>query len=177
MYIEGRSGQIPDTRKVHTLERLCVSATTQPEIHELSKANKVFSWCSAYTTGGANEEVIYVKNDSSENLIIHSIVLGTAVNALFTLYKVTGTAGGTTITGVALNTNHVQDPTATSYGDASVTGLTIGNRLWQMRVLANHSIQYDCACALIIPPGEAIAISNSGTGACDATIVGNFNGN
>lgn len=148
----------------------------RPEINDAADQHKAYAWVSAYTTAGADEEIIYIKNDAQDsNLKIHSVIIGSAVNAVFTFSKVTGTAGGTTITGTQLNLGATQTPEAISYGNASVTGLTIGDTIAKKRVLGNYSDLFDFQGSIILPPNTAIAVTNSGTGDCDITIVGHFN--
>lgn len=146
------------------------------ELNDASFQKKAYSWTSAYTTGGADEEVIYIKNtDTSDYLEIHQVILGTAATAVFTISQVTGTAGGASaITSAPLNLSSTTSPNVSATGGASVTGLTIGNTLAKIRVIANYSDMFDFQGSILIPPGGAIAVTNSATGACEVTIIGHF---
>lgn len=150
---------------------------TRAEVNDSSNQEKMYSITSSYTTSGADEEVIYIKNTSStENFEIHRIHLGTAVNAVFTISKVTGTAGGAgAITPVNMNLGSTKEAELSCNGDASVTGLTIGGTLGKLRILANYSDLFDFQGSMILKPNTAIAITNSATGACEVTIMGHFN--
>lgn len=146
------------------------------EINDACSQEKAYSWVSAYTTSGADEEVIYIQNTSNtDDLELHQIIAGSAVNSVFTLYQVTGTAAGTSITGSNLNLASSKTATANAFGNASVTGLTLGNALAKVRVLSNYSDMKDLQGSIIVKPNTAIAVSNSGTGACDVTIIGHYN--
>lgn len=149
---------------------------TRAELNNASDQEKAFSWVSTYTTAGGNEVVAYIKNDhTTSNLEIHQIIAGTAANAVFTINKVTGTAAGTTISAENLNLKSGISASATSYGNAEVTGLSLGGTLGKIRVIANYADMFDLQGAIIVPPGYAIAISNSATGAFDITVIAHYN--
>lgn len=145
------------------------------EMNDANDQEKSFTWFSTYTTAGA-ENVIYIKNThETDNLEIHSVVLGTSANVIFTMSQVTGTAAGTTITGVNMNLGSTKTASVSSYGNAAVTGLTTGNTLLTFRVLANYGDKYNIEGGVIMPPNTAIAVAVSALVTFDCTIYGHFN--
>ncbi len=152
-------------------------AVTRSEINEAASQGKMYSVTSAYTTGGADEEVLYLKNDHETDMLeVHQMIVGSAVASVFTVYDVTGTAGGASA--ITVNNMLVGDGRAaqvTATGDASVTGLTLGGKVGgAIRVIAGYSDFYDYQGSLLIPPGKAIAVSASGTGATNCTLFFHF---
>lgn len=153
-----------------------VRAVTRSELHEASENGNAFGITSSYTTSGGDEEVLYIKNTSAtQSLEIHSVVVGSAVNAVFTLYEVTGTAGGASaITVAPLKMGITANYAISATGDAAVTGLTLGNVIFKLRILAGYSDIFDFQGAITMPPGTAVALSNSATGAFEATVLGHL---
>lgn len=150
---------------------------TRPEVNDASAQEKMFSFTSAYTTSGGDEEIIYIKNTHETSYLdLHAVIPGTAANAVFTFYEVSGTAGGASaITPANLNLGSTLSASVTATGDASVTGLTLGATLFKLRVLANYSVIHDLKGSVILAPNTAIAVSNSATGACEITLFAHFN--
>ncbi len=157
--------------------RLLTRAVTRAELNDASTKKKTYSIVSGYTTSGGDEEIVYIKNThATDDFEIHHVVVGTAVNAVFTISKVTGTAGGAgAITPAALNVGQNETADLSCTGDASVTGLTLAATLAKIRVIANYSDMFNFEGSIILQPNTAIAVSNSATGACEITIVGHFN--
>ena len=150
-------------------------AITRSEMNDASAQGKAFAWSSTYTTAGA-ESVLYIKNTSaSSNMELHSIILGSSANTIFTLYQATGTAAGTAITGANLNLGSTKSAEASSYGNAAVTGLTNGNVLSRIRILANYSDRFDFEGSIIVPPNTAVVLGVSALITFEATIYGHFN--
>lgn len=173
MKIEGYNGKaINADSHGRVLTRGFVSA----ECADAAMKKKLYSLTSSYTTSGGDEEIIYLKNDSTTDLlVIDHIMVGTAVNAVFTIYQVTGTAGGASaITPVNMYHTATETASVIATGDASVTGLTIGSVLGKRRVIANYSDDIPVMGHIILPQNTAIAVSNSGTGACECTITFHF---
>lgn len=139
-----------------------------------ARRDQMYTITSAYTTGGADEEVIYLKNThATSNLELVLSSFGTAVSGVFTVYKVTGTAGGASaITAVNARTGSTIAASVSATGNASVTGLTLGDVIGKTRVLANDS--KESKLTVVVSPNTAIAVSNSATGACDVTLSFHF---
>ncbi len=172
--IEGNSGNLAD---VDDEKRLLVQSTIETEVEYASeKLGKAYSISSTYTTSGGNEEIIYIQNTSTtDNFIIDVIEIGGAVTHLFTLAEVSGTPGGAgDITVKNLNLGSGNSAAVTAKGDASVTGLTIGARMLLGRVGANDSKAIGVQGAIVLGQDDAIAVTASGTGAADCTIIGHF---
>lgn len=172
--IEGRNGNLVN---VDDEERLLTQSTTESELEYASeKQGKAYSISSTYTTSGGNEEIIYIQNTSTtDNFIIDIVEIGGAVTHLFTLSEVSGSPGGAGDVSIKnLNLGSGNSASMTAKGDASVTGLTIGATMLLGRVPANDSKAIGIQGAIVLGQDDAIAITASGTGAADCTIVGHF---
>lgn len=159
--------------KVNTKQRLDVSSASFSEAHLVSALDgETFTWSTSYSAATGNE-IIYLKNDSkTKKLVIAEIALGGVLTGLFELFQVTGTAAGTGITGKNNNLSSNQVADATAYGDASVTGLTIGDRIALVRTPATTHCKIDLQDSLILGFNDAIAITYTGsTGIVDGYIL------
>jgi hypothetical protein len=169
----GGSGRIAE---VNLEQRLNVSAQSNSRSFYISRDfGEAYTWTSSYSAG-TGEEVLYVKNDSTTHqLVIDLVHVGGVLTGLFEIYQVSGTAAGTSLTGVNLNLTSSNTASATALGNASVTGLTIGNRLYLHRTPATTSGAFELADTLILGTTDAIAITyTGGTGIVDAEIRGFF---
>lgn len=159
------------------VQRLNVSAKVAPRSFYIARDDeRAFTWTSTYSAATGNE-VLYVKNDDTDrNLIIHDIVVGGANAGVYTVAQVTGTGSGTTVTPKNLNLSSGRTADATSLGNASVTGLTIGDTISIRRVAAGDNTEFkDIAESLILGFGDAIAITYVGsTGNVECIVHGYF---
>ena len=86
-----------------------------------------------------------------------------------------GTAGGTTITGTNSNLTSGNAASASSYGDASVTGITPGIRIDMARVPANGRATMELNDVLILGLNDAVSITYTGsTGIVDIIVTGYY---
>lgn len=164
------------TSKVNNKNRLDVSSANFSEAHLIAAIDaQCYSYTSSFSAATGNE-ILYIKNTSkSKKLILSEIYVGGVNTGLFEIFEVTGTAAGTAIT--AKNTNLASSNAADSveFGDASVTGLTIGDRMALLRTPANTSAKLDTQDAIILGLNEAIAITYTGsTGTVDAFVLAYF---
>ena len=160
--------------KVNTKNRLQVTAKTEPAAYINAIADgSSYTWSSSFSAA-TGEEVLYIKNTSkTELLVLSSMYLGAVNTALFSLYEVSGTAAGTAVTGKNTNLSSGNVAAASAYGEASVTGLTIGDRILQLRVPANSSASYDLQDSIILGFNDAVAVTYTGsTGIADVAIIG-----
>lgn len=167
------SGQLA---KVNDQNRLAVSASIFPKASLVARESAgTYTWTSSYSAT-SGDEIIYIKNTSkTQDLVLHHIICGCVNTATFGVFQVTGTASGTTITGTNTNLTSSLDADATSYGDAAVTGLTIGDRVHFRRVGANDSKAIDTQDAVILGLNDAIAVTYTGsTGVADIEIMGYY---
>jgi len=163
---------------VSVTNRLNVSSKASARAFYISRdSGNAYSWTSSYSAG-TGEEVIYVKNTHASNkLFIDKIHVGGVLTGLFELYQVTGTAAGTTITGKNLNLTSSNIAAATALGNASVTSLTIGDRITLVRTAATATTLLNMDNTLILGFGDAIAITYTGsTGIVDTMIRGYYEG-
>jgi hypothetical protein len=123
--------------RVTDRNQLKAYATSSSISHIIAEEDaQVYFWTSSYSAS-SGDEIIYIKNTSKDKLLmIDQIIVGGVVTSLFEMFEVSGTAGGTVITGVNSNLSSGNVADAAAYGNASVTGLTIGNRLHIARVPA-----------------------------------------
>jgi hypothetical protein len=164
------------TTKVNAKNRLDVSAASFSEAHLVSALDaQTYVWSTSYSASTGNE-VLYIKNTSkTKKLIIAEITVGGVLTGLFELFQVTGTASGTSITGKNINLSSSNTADATALGDASVTGLTIGDRIALVRTPANTHCKIDLQDALILGLNNAIAITYTGsTNTVDGYLLGYY---
>jgi hypothetical protein len=155
--------------------QLVVRAISQPDIEFVSEEKgRAFSWTSTFTTGGANQEIISIKNtDTTRDLVIKEIVVSSSVNQVWTLFEVTsGTATGTTITAQNLNLGSGKVASSTAFGNAEVTGSLSGNNLLYACSPAVEEVELDIMGSLILGLNDEIAITASSAGTVYATVLG-----
>lgn len=139
-------------------------------------SGKSYKWTSSYSAS-TGDPVIYLKNTSETNyLVIGGIICGCVNTGLFELKVVTGTAGGTGITGRPTNLAISGAAAASAYGDAAVTGLSASNRLGLVRCPANSSTWIPGNDSFVLAPSSAVAVYYTGTSgaAVDVDITGYF---
>jgi hypothetical protein len=136
---------------------------------------QTYIWNTSFSAATGNE-VIYIKNTSKTKLLVIDKITVNSVNAgLFELYSATGTASGTTITGVNTNRTSGNSAEASALGEASVTGLTIGDRIDIARVPANGRATMELQDVLILGLDDAITITYTGsTGIVDLIVTGYY---
>lgn len=169
----GGSGKLA---KVNSRRRLDVSAANVSESAYIAAAEaETYIWTGSYSTN-TGDEIMYIKNNSSSKLLVIDKVTVNSVNAgFFELFDVSGTAAGTIVTGKNTNLTSGNVADATSYGDASVTGLTIGDRIDLARTAANGRTDMKLNDVLILGQNNAIAVTYTGsTGLTDIIITGYF---
>ncbi len=81
-------------------QHLSVDATTDKRVsHESREHGRAFVWTSTFATGTTDVEVLYIKNTSTiRKLFIDSMRYSASAACIFSVFKHTGTATGTTIT-------------------------------------------------------------------------------
>lgn len=162
--------------KVNNNNRLLVQALTLPYSGGASvRDGDAYCWTSSYSAS-SGDEVIYIKNTSTEQVLILEDIQVSGVNAgLYELFEVTGTASGTTITGKNLNLTSGNVAAATALGNAAVTGITIGDRISLVRTPAATSKSFPVDSAIVLGLNDAIAITFTGTGGIvDVSVLGYF---
>ncbi len=165
---------------VNATQRLDVSAKTQERIMFASR-DFGLSYTAVYdgVTGAADDFVAYLKNTSStRNMFISDIELESFEAVKWKVFAVTGVAtSGESVTPSSLNRSKSIAPEATAMaGDTAITLLTTGDHLASVRTPALGQSHLDFHDALILGPGDAIALKyNSGTGGiCSSTIFFHF---
>ena len=175
MSIEIEDGKGSGRRaEVDKENKLSVSSTGHSESSEVSRERgATYLWTSSYSAGTGNE-VIYIKNTSTtQNLIIDKATVNSVLTGLFELNVAAGTAGGTTITGTNANLTSGNAASASSYGNASVTGITPGIRIDMARIPANGRATMELNDILILGLNDAVSITYTGsTGIVDIIVTG-----
>jgi hypothetical protein len=162
--------------KVNSRNRLDISSATFSESHLVAALDaETYLWTTSFSAATGNE-IIYIKNNSKTKLLVIDKVTVNGVNAgLFELFQVTGTASGTSITGKNSNLTSGNSADATALGEASVTGLTIGDRIDLARIPANGRATMELQDVLLLGFNDAIAITYTGsTGIVDAIVTGYY---
>ena len=164
------------TAKVNKRNKLEVEAAIFSESRLVAKDDaETYLWTSSFSAN-TGEEVIYVKNTSKTKvLIIDKVTVNGVLTGLFELHIATGTVGGTVITGANSNLTSGNVADATSYGDAAVTGLTIGNRIDLARIPANGRATMELNDVLILGQNNAITVTYTGsTSIVDLIVTGYY---
>lgn len=158
-------------------QRLQTSARASTRSYYASRDDgQVYTWTSTYSAT-SGDEILYIKNDSTTKfLYIDHITVSAAAGAwTMTLAEVSGTAAGTTVTGKNLNLRSGNVADSTALGNASVTGLTIGNTMDISAGVAGESHRIDLNGTVILGLNDAIAITFTGTnGTATAVAFGYF---
>lgn len=140
------------------------------------RCGQAFVWTSDFNLSAANQALLYLKNDDPERrLFIEQIYCSSQNIGTFSVFEVTGTPGGApTINGVNQNLGSEVTASATSHGDAPVTGLTQEGRLAVGRQ-RREVIPFRYGGTLILPKDKAIAVfCSAGGGRADSMIRGYF---
>ncbi len=144
-------------------QRLNVSARQNKRIFYVSRdEGRAFVWLSTFATGTTNVEVFYLKNTSTiRKLYIDSMRYSASATTILTVFKHTGTASGTGITGENLNFTSTNDAEATALGDGAVTAGTIGNGIAFLQVVPNADSDRNWNGEIILGQGDSIIITCS----------------
>lgn len=127
---------------------------------------RAYSISSSYTTGGTNEEVISIQNDSTTlDFVIEEIVLGCSAACNFDVIEVnSGTPTGTSITPRNLKTSAGGSPDLTCFGNNAVTGSLTGDIIAYGGVsAASEHVTLDLKSSVVIGQGDVYAITASAT--------------
>jgi hypothetical protein len=153
-----------------------VSSRNASRIYYTSRDFKqAYNWVSSFSASTGNE-IIYLKNDSQVNdlYIDHVLLSAEAGRATFALYEVSGTAAGTTLTGVNLNLKSSNTADVTSFGNAAVTGLTLGNKIEVVSAPDDTTVALNVQDALILGFNNAIAIEFTGSAGNVNCVISGF---
>ncbi|MBL4651267.1 MAG: hypothetical protein JKY53_00170 [Flavobacteriales bacterium] len=132
-----------------------------------------YSWTSRYNAT-ANDYAFYLKNtNSNKDLNIREIFVFSSVKCDFSVKFVTGTATGSTITGVNWNkkTSETADVIAKNSG---VTGLSADGDIIDIDVDADNREFYNFDGSLILGENDAIGIKVDATATVSIITVGDF---
>tara|TARA_R110000851_G_scaffold88011_2_gene191829 strand:+ start:143 stop:679 length:537 start_codon:yes stop_codon:yes gene_type:complete len=171
-----KSGQNGNTANVNDQGQVEVASVTETSLEYASKTNnKAYSYVSTYAATAA-QEVIYIKNDSTlDLLIIDEVVIGSSVANVFTLFEVnSGTAAGTVLTAENLNLSSGNSAPSSSFGNASVTGSLSGIPIAIDGVGAGDFETLDMKGSLVLGQNDEIAITAAATGTIYVTVIGHF---
>jgi len=169
---KGKNGDM----SVSASQRGNVSAKTAPRIMYAARDDGLaFNAVYDGITAAAGDYTAYLKNTSStRNLFVKHVEFHAAEAVKWKLWSVTGTAAaGESVTPSPLNLSKSIPAEATAMaGNTSITGLTTVLHLGAHRTPATDSSEMHFDGALILGPGDAIAIEyDSGTsGLCSHDI-------
>lgn len=136
---------------------------------------QTYTWTTSWSAATGNE-VIYIKNTSKDKLLfIDKVTINSVNDGYWELFEVTGTASGTSITGKNTNLTSSNVAAAEAFGEAAVTGITLGDRIDLMRLNAGNRSDMNLQDVLILGFNSAIALEYTGaTGLVDVIITGYF---
>ncbi len=155
-----------------------VSSKSNPRAFYISRDfQQNYALPSIYATAAAGEYILYMRNTSTtQNIFVKDIVFGSANAALFKITEVSGTPSGSEI--IAKNTNLTSGRAASisSYGNGAVTGLSAVGPAMPVRTSANGHEHEELEDALILGPGNAIAVEydTGTTGPAEVTVYFHF---
>ena len=165
---------------VSSSNRVNVSAKTQPRAFYVSRDDgRAFNAIYDNMTAAAGDRVAYMKNTSSDRLIVVDVVeFHAAENVKWKIFSVSGTAAdGAAVLATNLNLQS-GIPANGSYmsGDTPITGLTDIAQIGTHRTPAAESAFMDFHGALILGPGDAICVEYDAgtTGLCAIEIIHHF---
>jgi hypothetical protein len=172
--IEGGTGN-GKWAAVNDKNRLDVAAATFTESHLKAVEGETFIWTTSFSASTGNE-ILYIKNTSKVSFLVLECFHVGGVNAgLFEMYEVSGTAAGTSLTPKNTNLGDAGAADAVSFGEAAVTGLTLGDRIALARTPANSAREVNLNDVVILGLNDAVAIQYTGsTGIVDALVIGYY---
>ena len=161
MKIEDGKGKNGDA-SVSDVQRLNVSAKTQPRIFYVSRDDGgAYNAVYDDITAAAGEYTMYLKNTSStRNIHIADIEFHSVENVKWKVWSVSGTAAaGETVTPSELNLSKgIPADCIAMAGNTAITGLSTVAQLGSHRSQANGDSDMMFEGALILGPGNAIAV-------------------
>lgn len=147
---------------VNSRQRLLTIGNINTGSHYASlEDGRCFNVVSEDDDAAAGDFILYIKNDSTERLLIVDVVRVQAENAVtWKVWQVTGTAtGGTTLTPKNMNLGSGISAVGTFLGNSAVGGLsTDGEMIAPARTPANTSLNIPFDDTLILGTNDAIAI-------------------
>ena len=175
MAFRGLSGDLPDVNADH---QMLISGPVESDLEYASETKgNAYTWVSTFATGGADVEVISIKNTSEANcLIIDEIIVGASAACIFTLFEVTsGTAAGTSITPKNINTSSGNAAVHTSFGNAAVTGSLAGDVIAYDGVsAASEFTTLDTHGGVVLGQNGHYAITASANATVYVTVIGHY---
>lgn len=160
--------------KVDATNRLAVKAEFNSEFDvAIQEDGQGYTLSSTYTTGGSDDEVIYLKNTSATlNLHIDTVECTAATAALWTYLRVTsGTAGGTTITPLNMDDRSSNAAAATAFGNNAVTGSLTGDIISVKLGAANSDVVFTNEGVMILGQNDEIAVTYATTSTVVAVTI------
>lgn len=154
--------------------RLAVRAVFNSEFDDAIEIDEQgYTLSSNYSTGGTNEEVIYIKNTSTTlDLHIDTVEATADAAGLWTLFRVTsGTAAGSTIIPTNMKLASPNAAAVTAFGDASVTGTLTGTEIAVKLGGANSDVVFTTEGFLSLGQNEAIALTYATTSQAIAVTI------
>lgn len=155
--------------KEHHILARAVSSTDYEHAAEANE--QAFILTSTFATGGSDIEAIALQNDDTQlEMHIDRIYVSSSVATLWTFGESSGTLGGTTATPVNTRPKSGVTATATAYGNAAVTGQTIGSVLAIGHTPASGLGLFDFGGAIILQKDDRVALTASANGTVAVTI-------
>lgn len=149
--------------RVDSENRLFAKAVTELQDHHINVVSgKVWSIpFEGLNPAGADDYVVYIKNNGSKDLGITDIrIMADTAATQVEIHAVSGTAsGGSDITPVSRTVGSSASPTATIQSGTDITGLTNDGVLFFIQcAVANTEYQLRTSSNVLIPKGKAIGL-------------------
>ena len=162
--------------KVDSDGELAVAARTIPRSAFISESRgDAYAWTSTDATSAAEESISIQNTSTDKSLHIERVILaGVQATVHAVLLVTSGTPAGTVITGVNLNKGSSNTASATSFGDAAVTGTVVGDIIAQAYHVALGSVTIEFGGEVILGQDDTIAVRTvAGTdGIVYITVIG-----
>lgn len=175
-----KSGSSGNVASVNSDGQLEVKSVSESELEFISeKSGQAYTLTSTLATGGADVEIMYLKNTSStKNMYIDYFVGGASAAGIFTVFQTTSTPGGTTATPKNINTSSGNAADALCYGNAAVTGITAASAtdifFFEGVSAASQFATLDLKGAIILGQNDAIAVTFSVSATVYQTLAFHF---
>lgn len=172
-----KGGDSGNVANVNSDKQLATATVSETSIEFASRVKeKSYSWASTYAASGG-DEVISIQNTSTmDDLVIDGIEVGGSGATVYTVFKATsGTAAGTGITGLNLNTGSTNPAIAAAFGNASVTGSLAGDKIGYTGISAASEFHlFDLKGSVILGQNQAMAVTTSAAVTAYVTVFGHY---
>ncbi len=140
--------------------KLQTKSIVETQLENISaEKGQAYAYTSTFATGGANVEVMTIKNDLNQHMHIDQVWVGAIDLAIFSIgHMSSGTPAGTVITGNPLNHDLSKVADTTAFGNASVTGSVVVKDMAWLQTPADTTILFDLEGAWIFGKDDVFGV-------------------